>query len=132
MNYFKQNIVKIMTDTKGVAAIELALILPVFLWLIFGSIELGYVFWGETSLSYGASYGARYAYTHPSASASDIANFALSQTNFSAGGPITYNVTLVPGVTADVQGTFTYTFMVVPMNPVNITIDVVQALQLAS
>lgn len=121
MNLFK----KYIQNIKGVAAIEFAIVVPVFILFIFGSIELGYVLWADSALKYGASYGARYAFVTPSATSSDIANYALNQIDF-PGGAITYNVTITPGVSAVIDGSFTYTFLVLPLNPLTITTRMVQ------
>ena len=123
---------KYLTNLRGSAAIEFAFILPVFLLFIFGIIELGYVLWGDSSLKYGATYGARYAFVHPTSSAQTIQNFALSTTAFSAGGPLSYKVTIVPNVSADVDGTFTYTFLMLPLNPITINVHVHQVLPVSS
>ncbi|HUX78868.1 MAG TPA: TadE family protein, partial [Alphaproteobacteria bacterium] len=106
---------------------EFAFILPVYLLLIFGIIELGYVLWGVSALQYGASYGARYAFVHPTSSGSTIENFASSMVNFPTNA-LTYTVTMTPHVSADIDGTFTYQFLILPLNPLTITTHVHQVL----
>ncbi len=118
-NYFKMN--------KGIAALEFAIIFPVYLLFIFGIIELGYVLWGYSALEYGASYGARYAFVQPNSSSSAIQSVALSTISF-PNNAITYNVTITPRVSADIDGTFTYTFLVLPLNPIRITTHLHQVL----
>ena len=116
-----------MKASQGAAIIEFAFILPVYLLLIFGIIELGYVLWGVSALEYGASYGARYAFVHPTSSSSTIEDFALSTVNFPTNA-ITYNVTITPSVSADIDGSFSYTFLVLPLNPITINTHIHQVL----
>jgi Flp pilus assembly protein TadG len=115
-----------MKTSKGVAAIEFAFILPVYLLFIFGIIELGYVLWGFSALEYGASYGARYAFVHPTSSSSTIQNYALSKIDF-PNNAITYTVTM-SGSSAVINGSFSYTFLVLPLNPITITTQMTQSL----
>lgn len=124
MEFFK----KYLRNSKGVAAIEFAFILPVFLLFIFGIIELGYLLWGDSALKYGASYGARYAFVNPTSTATTIQNYALAKTSFSAGGPISYTATIVPNSYVNIDGTFTYTFYVLPISPLVINVHLHQVL----
>ena len=73
---------KYLRYSKGSAAIEFAFALPVFLLIVFGCLELGYVMWANSALKYGATYGARYAFAHPTASNGTIRSFALSTIDF--------------------------------------------------
>lgn len=120
---------KYIQNIRGTAAIEFVFVLPVFLALVFGSIELGYIFWANSALKYAASYGARYAFTHPTASSTEIQNFALSKVDLS-GSVVTYTVTLTPNVSADIDGSFSYTFIILPLNPINLTVHFHQVLPL--
>lgn len=116
---------------RGAAAIEFAFVLPVFLLVIFGCIEFGYIFWADASLKYGATYGARYAFVNPTASNSDIQNFALSKVD-PGGSVINYTVTGAGGLSVDIDGTFSYTFLVVPLSPITLTVHQHQVLPLSS
>lgn len=116
-----------LRTVKGVAAIEFAFVLPVYLLFIFGIIELGYVLWGFSALEYGASYGARYAFVNPTSSGSTVQNYALSKIDF-PNNAITYTVTMNPGNSAVINGSFTYTFLVLPLNPITITTQMTQSL----
>ena len=48
-------------DRRGAAAVEMALVLPFFMALLFGSIELGNYFWNEHVLAKGMRNGAVFA-----------------------------------------------------------------------
>jgi Flp pilus assembly protein TadG len=109
-----------LQNIKGTAAIEFAFILPVFLAIIFGSIELGYLFWANSSLNYGATYGARYAFVHPAASSTTIQNYALSVVDV-PGSVISYTVSTT-ALAVDIDGSLTYTFLVLPLSPITITV----------
>ncbi len=116
-------------EERGNAAIEFSLIFPVFFLLIMGIIELGFILWGYSSLEYGASYGARYAFTHPTSSAQTIQDAALSRIE-NAGSSFSYTATIAQNSYVDVDGTFSYTFFFLPINPIVIKAHVHQVLPL--
>lgn len=117
-------------NSRGTAAIEFAIVLPVFLAFIFGSIEFGYVLWANSSLQYGATYGARYAFVNPTASGSAIQNYALSVISLPTGS-VTYTVS-GGGLSLDIDGSFSYSFLVLPLNPITLTAHEHQVLPLTS
>lgn len=119
---------KYLSNGTGTAAIEFAFILPVFLVILFGCIELGYLFWADSVLKYGATYGARYAFVHPTASSGTIQSFALSVVNV-PGSVISYTVSKT-ALAVDIDGTLTYTFFIVPLSPITLTVHEHQVLAL--
>lgn len=121
----KRRFEKYMETIRGTAAIEFAFVFPVLLLIIFGCIELGFVLWAQSALNYGATYAARYAYVHPTASASTIQNFALSTINFPDAN-LTYTVT-GGGTSFEINGSYTYSFLIVPLGPVTLTVHLHQA-----
>ena len=58
---------KFYRDTNGVALVEAAITLPLFLSLTFGIIEVGMILWAQVGLQHGAEMAARCA------SVSDVA-----------------------------------------------------------
>lgn len=122
MSIFKRCI----RQNRGATAIEFAVILPVYLLFILGIIELGYVFWAISSLHYGASFGARYAFVEPTSSSSEIRSVALDKVDV-PGTVIDYTVTKNP-LFVDIDGTFTYGFLYLPIDPLTITTHVRQIL----
>lgn len=77
----------------GSVAIEFAMLLPVFLALIYGLFEFARIAWTQTTLEFAVEEAARFAMVNPTASATDITDVA----NDSAAGLdvnlITINVT---------------------------------------
>lgn len=55
-------------DERGATAIEMALILPVFLMMVFGIMQLGMIFQGQSGLSHALGEGARMATIYPTPS----------------------------------------------------------------
>lgn len=130
MKYFEVLLKEYFTSSRGVAAIEFAFIFPVFLALVFGCIELGYILWAKSALNYGASYGARYAFVNPTASSGQIKTAAENAINFPTSG-ISYTVT-ASGTAVDITGSFSYAFLVLPMGSVTLTTQAHQVLPLTS
>jgi Flp pilus assembly protein TadG len=92
---------------RGAVAVELALVLPVLLLVVFGCIDFGRMLNAQISLTQAAREGARWAALGQSGVAARVNN--------AAGGlsPITTTVTACPanpGVGANAVVTATYTF----------------------
>ena len=74
---------KIRSDESGAAALEFALLAPVFILLVFGLIAFGLVLWTQVGLQHGAEMAARCASVNttvcPAANATAITNYAMQQ-----------------------------------------------------
>ena len=114
-----------LRDESATAAIETAIILPVFLLFILGILQIGYIMWGYISLEYALSYTARYAFVYPTSSAGQLTAFASSAV--AVGSAITFSAS-VTSVSADITGTFSFTPFYLPMSPISITTTVHQVL----
>lgn len=66
---------KLIRKSKGQSAVELALILPILLFLLFGIIEGGRIFAGYIELQHAARDGTRYASVHTDKSPADIKQY---------------------------------------------------------
>ncbi|MBF0307669.1 MAG: pilus assembly protein [Alphaproteobacteria bacterium] len=60
----------------GSTAVELALILPAFLAVVFGAIELSRYVWTRTTVQHATDEAARYALAHPTATSAAIVQVA--------------------------------------------------------
>jgi hypothetical protein len=105
----KKSIYNLWQKTAGGTIIEFAVVLPVFLLLTFGVIDLGFLFYQRASLSYALSETSRYVFIHPTATENEILNYAQSRIVILAAG-IQFSSTLTPGVSATLSGNFRYTF----------------------
>ncbi|MBI2707908.1 MAG: pilus assembly protein [Proteobacteria bacterium] len=122
MDFFK----KFAKEERGAAAVEFTLVFPAYLLIVVGIIELGYLLWGYSALEYGASYGARYAFVHPTSSATTIQNAAMGKIG-ATGSPFSYTAT-ISSTSVDLDGTFSYTFFFIPLSPITISTHVHQVL----
>lgn len=68
-----------LADRGGIAAVEFGMVLPVFLLLIFGTIEFSRVLWSQHALGYAAEQAARYAIANPSATTEEVRTYAETQ-----------------------------------------------------
>ena len=100
-----------LRDETATTAVEMAIVLPVFLLFIFGVLQVGYIMWGYISLEYALSYTARYAFVHPTSSAAQLTAFASS--TVAVGSAITFSAS-VTSVSADISGTFSFTPFYLP------------------
>ena len=69
----------LVASRDGLAAVEFGLALPVFLLMVYGTIEVGRLMWSDHALGYSAEQGARYALANPLATNSQIKTYAESQ-----------------------------------------------------
>ncbi len=123
-------------DRAGTAAVEMAIVLPLFLLFMLGLVEMGRLFWYQVSLRQAVEQTARYAmaeYTRESFYNADFATwFAAWNTSLKSQAPseiyawsgdgITFTATTTAAtaasnidfVTIDASYTFTFLFTLVP------------------
>lgn len=101
---------RFLADARGAAAVEMALMLPFLLTLMFGGFEIGNYFWSEHKVVEGVRAGVRYASRQPidtlcptqnSTTLANIQNVTRTGKLDSTAAP------LVPGWTANSQVTVT-------------------------
>jgi len=108
----------------GTAILEFAFVFPVFLLFIFGIFEFGFIMWYDSSMNYAATSGSRYAFVYPTAAPSTIENYAMSKISVP---PNTIVLKVTKGTdTVDIDGTLTYTFIILPFSPLTITTHIHQ------
>jgi Flp pilus assembly protein TadG len=102
--------------SRGGAAIEFALVLPVFLLVVFGAVEYGYYFWSEQIVTAAAREGARAGTTVDPDDGTDAARsaaMAVARNYMTAAGLQPQGVNATPttvlGMTA-IEVDISYTF----------------------
>jgi len=99
-------------DTRGTAAIEFAMTMPVFFMIIFGIIEGGILLWAQVGLQHGVEMAARCASVNTAVcgSASTTQTFAAQQTNGFNPPASTFTVS-TPACGTLVAASYKYTFV---------------------
>lgn len=104
-------------DKRATAAVEMALVAPVFMLVVFGIIEIGRAWWAMHTLEYAMESTARHALVNPTISDGDLAAYA--QTTWSGMHPnsaslnVTITRTTVSGVSMiNVAGAYTFSSVV--------------------
>ena len=116
-------------NRKGNYALELALLLPVFLVLVFGAIDFGRVIYAYNTVAYAARDGARYASFHGAkslapAAAEAIANYVTAHVvGIDISVNTTWNPDNNPGSDVRVQVQTTFTFITPFINQNSITLS---------
>jgi Flp pilus assembly protein TadG len=101
-------------DNKGVVAVEFALIIPVFLVMVFGTLEIGNMLYAKSTLQHGVETAGRYAMVHISATVAEIEQEALAKTDHlnTLNPTFTVGQSTVDGVPfADISASAIYTLM---------------------
>ncbi|MGN6670738.1 MAG: TadE/TadG family type IV pilus assembly protein [Candidatus Nucleicultricaceae bacterium] len=111
-------------NNLGASILEFAIVLPVYLLIVFGIIDFGFLMWQYASISYALSKTERYVYINPSLTNQEIVNYANQQViNF--GNAINFTASSTPGVSVQLTGNLTYSFisMVIPKFHTSITVN---------
>ena len=95
---------RLRNDTRGAMAVEFALILPVFLVMLFGTLEVGNVLFAKSTLQQGIETAGRYAMVHLTATTSEIEAEAVAQSSYlgSLSPTFTVSQTVISGITYSV------------------------------
>lgn len=110
-------------DSSASVAVEFALLLPVYIAVIFGIIEFGRMIWIRNTLEFAAEQAARYgAVRSASATAATIETYARSQMLGIDPADANLDFTVTPcGTTVTVVGTYNFTTLVAAYVPIPAT-----------
>lgn len=103
---------KLVGDRKGVSALEFSLLLPLFLMLVIGIMQVGQLFWMRTALQHAVEMAARCATVNATicGTATKIQAYAATQAYGMTVSPATFTVT-TPACGNNVAATSTFTFL---------------------
>ncbi len=100
-----------LRDTSGASALEFALLLPLFAFLLLGTMQIGHVFWTQTALQHAVERAARCASINTAVcgNVSQIQAYAATQTYGMTLPDSTFAVS-VPPCGNQVEATHDFTF----------------------
>lgn len=115
-----------LASRDGVAAVEFAFAISVFIVFLMGVVEVGRALWTEHALDYAAEQATRYVLGNPDASNVDIQNYAESQLMTVDIGAVTVTVVdeVLDGIsylTVKVAYPFQASVAFVPLGSINLT-----------
>lgn len=87
-------------NKDGAMAVEFALILPVFLVVLFGTMEVGNILYAKNTLQQGIETAGRYAMVHIDAPTTEIRDYAMA--NITELGGLSPTFTVVAGTISGV------------------------------
>ncbi len=97
-------------DRSGNTAVEFAMILPIFVAIMFGIVEFGRLLWIRNSIEYAAETAARWGAIRTSKTNSEIAAYATSQLTAVNITGVSFTAT-ASSSSVSVVGTYTYTLL---------------------
>jgi len=100
---------RVLTNQDGSAAVELSLVLPVFLAFLFGFFEFCWAQNAEASVRTALEQAARALVINPSMSSSSIQSMVQSEVTTLAGGTVTVNTSIATNANGKVA-TLTATY----------------------
>jgi Flp pilus assembly protein TadG len=105
-------------DRRGASIVETAVIMPVFLTMVMGLIDLGQLFWRQTAMQHAVEMAARCASVTPGTcgTASQIQTYAATQA-YGLTFPDNTFTASTPACGNQVSAAYSYSFMT-PMLPV--------------
>jgi Flp pilus assembly protein TadG len=111
------------TSCSGTVTVENAIVLPVFLLLLFAVIEGGLLFWTQTTLQFAVEAAARCAAVNSNecGSTSAIQSYAASQATGMTISSSSFTVTQ-PSCGYEVSISYPFSFLVTKLFPSNITL----------
>ena len=122
LNRFRRNAV-------GSVAVEFALLLPVYIAMIFGIMEYGRLIWTRNTMEFAAQTAARYGAITSGATNATVAAYALTQLLGISSTGITFTAT-VAASSVTVVGTTSFSSMIsayVPIPTMTVTVTAVFA-----
>lgn len=84
---------RLRKNTDGVMAVEFALILPVFVVMLFGTMEAGHILFAKSTIQQGVETAGRYAMIHLTATPAEIEAEAVSNSSYLGSLSPTFSVT---------------------------------------
>lgn len=120
MNKLRNSLPRWTRDVSGSVAVEFALLLPVYIAVIFGIIEFGRMIWICNTLEFAAEQAARYgAVRSASQTAATIETYARSQMLGMDSSNANLDFTVTPcGTTITVVGTYNFTTLISAYVPI--------------
>src|SRR5258708_2341110 len=71
--------IRFLRHKGGASAVEFALVAPVLIALLFGTVEIGQLYWARNSLEFAAEEASRYVLANPAATQAQITSAALGK-----------------------------------------------------
>jgi len=110
----------VISNQRGVSAVEFALILPVFVVFLFGMINCGLLLWTQLGMEHGVVAAARCAAINPS-TCPDVPAYATQQA-YGLDLPKTAFTLTTPACGDQVAASYGYQFVTLLLPPMNLTL----------
>lgn len=103
---------RLVCDTRGASAVELAATMPLFVMLMFGVVEVGWLMWVELGLQHAVEMAARCASINTTVcdNPSNIQNVAVQNSYGLNPPPSTFTVS-TPACGNQVTASYTFTYL---------------------
>ena len=111
------NFLRYIRNSSGSVAVEFALLLPVYIFFMFGIIEFGRYIWTRNTMEFAAEIAARYGAITSGATDATVAAYALTQLIGISSTGITFTAT-VAASTVTVVGTTTFSSVITNYVPI--------------
>lgn len=104
-------------NTDGVMAVEFAIILPVFVLMLFGTMEIGGILYTKSTLQHAIETAGRYAMVHTAATSTEIEAEAVSNSSYLGSLSPTFTIQnqVVNGITYSVITVEAYYSVLTPL-----------------
>jgi Flp pilus assembly protein TadG len=116
------------SNESGATAVEFGMVSLLFLALLSGVVQVGWLLWVQNSLQYAIENTARYALTHPDATNDDLVAYAADHMAGVYADTSDLDVTTAPvtisGISfIEVNGTYEFTDIIpfLPLGTINLT-----------
>ena len=115
----------LLSDRRGAAAVEFALVLPLLMMLVFGAVEFGRMFWIKNSIQFAVEEAGRFAMVNTDATTGELEAYAESRIFGMDPTDITFSVTAESFGGTDfmsIAGTYEFVTLIplVPIDPIDL------------
>lgn len=105
---------KCFANDRGVAAVEFAIVLPVFIMLVMGIVDFGRIYWIKSSMQYVVEQSARHAMVNSDITEAALETYAYAQETSVSGSGAVFDATIDASGAINfmtITGTYTFNFI---------------------
>jgi Flp pilus assembly protein TadG len=123
---WRRGVARRARDASGSVAVEFALLIPVYIAFMFGTIEFGRMIWIRNTMEFAAEQAARYGAITSGATTATITAYAATQLIGISSTGITFTVPTLTSTTVQVRATYNFTTLIsayVPIPATTLTVN---------
>lgn len=114
ITFIAQKVCRCFANDRGVAAVEFAIVLPVFIMLVMGIVDFGRIYWVKSSMQFVVEQSTRHAMVNSDITEAALETYAYAQEASVSGSGAVFDATIDASGAVNfmtVTGTYTFNFI---------------------